>query len=268
MDWFSGVVRAESDKIYGVQEEYMRDDRLNKINLSIGVYRDERGQPFIPPSVAKCERRLISENPCKEYAPIEGFADFRQTVAKFMFGDTSDVIALARHATVQGLGGTGSLRIGAIFLYEFLSHSKRVYIPEQTWSAHNQVFSHSGFQVNHYRYWDSRTLTLDFEGLIQDMENMAEYSVVVLHAIAHNPTGVDPTLDQWKQMIDIMKRRNLFAFLDCAYQGFASGSVEEDSRVVKLFAERMNQVMIALTFAKNMGLYGERIGALSVVCRS
>ncbi|CAG2122099.1 unnamed protein product, partial [Medioppia subpectinata] len=211
---------------------------------------------------------LIKQNPHKEYAPIEGFADFRQTVASFIFGEQSDVIGRSRHATVQGLGGTGSLRIGAIFLYQLQSHSKKVYIPEQTWSAHNQVFSHSGFVVNHYRYWNSSTLSLDFNALMEDMETMTEYSVVVLHSTAHNPTGNDPTLDEWQQIIRLMKRRHLFPFLDCAYQGFTSGSVEEDTRVIRLFAEQMDELVIAFTFSKNMGLYGERIGATSVVCRT
>ncbi|XP_054161900.1 aspartate aminotransferase, mitochondrial-like [Oppia nitens] len=268
MNWFSCVVRAESDKIYGVQEEYVNDKRDNKINLSIGVFRDQNGQSFVPQSVINCEQMLFTKNCSKEYAPIEGFKDFRQSVAKFIYGEDSDVIINERHATVQGLGGTGSLRIGAIFLYELVSVNKTVYIPYQTWSPHNQVFSNSGFQIKHYRYWNQRTLNLDFEGLINDFENMIDYSVVVLHSIAHNPTGIDPTLDQWNQIIDVIQRKKLFPFLDCAYQGFASGDLQRDGVVNTLFAKRVNQMAIAMTFAKNMGLYGDRIGALSIVCQT
>jgi aspartate aminotransferase len=268
MDWFLNVERAAPDKIYGVQEEYLRDNRSNKINLSIGVYRDENGLPFIPLSVIEAERLVLSRHPNKEYAPIEGFADFRQSVAKFIYGEQSDIIKQDRHSTVQGLGGTGSLRVGAMFLSRFLGGNPVVYLPEQTWSAHKQIFSDSGLIVKYYRYWSKELLGLDFDSLLEDISEMPSGSIIVLHAIAHNPTGADPTPEQWQQISNLIKDKNLFVFFDLAYQGFASGDIDEDAYVVRMFAEDEHQFMIAMTFAKNMALYGERIGALSIVCGS
>ena len=267
-NWFASVQRAEPDALYGIQEEYLKDSRPDKTNLSIGVYRDQNGQPFVPPSVLRAEQIVLSKNMHKEYAPIEGLASFRECAAKLIFGAQSDICLQQRHATVQAVGGTGSLRVGAMFLKKFLSQSHTVYIPEETWITHNQVFGDSGFQIDHYRYWDSKTMSFGFDAMMEDMRQMPAFSIVVLHSVAHNPTGIDPTLEQWQQIIDLMKSRNLFPFFDSAYQGFASGSVEEDGKVVDLFAQHIKQFVIAVTFSKNMGLYGERIASLSVICQT
>jgi aspartate aminotransferase len=254
------------DAILGVTEAYKKDTNSNKINLGVGAYRDDNGKPFVLPSVKQAEKIITEQNLDKEYAPISGSAEYCQLVAKLSLGDNCDAIKDQRNCTLQGISGTGSLRLGAAFFAKWYQPSKVVYIPTPSWGNHTPIFTHSGLQVKQYRYYDPKTCGLDFAGAIQDMNKMPEGSIVLLHACAHNPTGVDPKAEQWKELSSVMKSKKLFPYFDMAYQGFASGDVDRDAHPVRLFLQDGHCLALAQSFAKNMGLYGERAGAFTLVC--
>ncbi|CAG2182333.1 unnamed protein product, partial [Oppiella nova] len=223
--------------ILGVTEAYKKDTNPKKINLGVGAYRDDNSKPFLLPSVLKAEEILRTKNLDKEYLPISGFADFTTAAAKLAFGDNSRVLSDGLNATVQGISGTGSLMLGANFLRDFHSGPKEVYMPTPTWGNHIPLFKRAGFTVKQYRYYDPKTCGFDFNGALQDMAKIPEKSVILLHACAHNPTGVDPKAEQWKEISKVVKQRNLFPFLDMAYQGFATGDIDRDATAVRMFVE-------------------------------
>lgn len=266
--WWSHVEMGPPDPILGVTEAFKRDSNPKKMNLGVGAYRDDEGKPYVLPSVLKAEEMLLSKKQDKEYLPISGSADFCDAAARLAFGDNSPVIRNKLNTTVQGISGTGSLTIGAYFINQFFSGNKEVYMPTPTWGNHIPLFKRAGFTVKQYRYYDPQTCGFDFSGALQDMAKIPENSVVLLHACAHNPTGVDPKLEQWKEISKIIKSRKLFPFLDMAYQGFATGDIDRDAAAVRLFAEDGHGFAVSQSFAKNMGLYGERIGAFTMVCGS
>ncbi|KAK4336934.1 hypothetical protein RND71_044088 [Anisodus tanguticus] len=255
------------DVILGVTEAYKKDPNPNKINLGVGAYRDDNGKPFILPSVQKAQKILDSQNLDNEYGPIGGIQSFTDASAKLAFGENSDVIKSKRYATVQGLSGTGSLTIGAYFLNRFWNKSKDIYLPTPTWGNHIPLFKDAGLTIKQYRYYDPKTCGFDFSGALHDIAKIPEGSMIVLHACAHNPTGVDPKPEQWKEMSKVIKSRNLFPFFDMAYQGFASGDIDKDAQPLRLFIEDGHQVALAQSYAKNMGLYGLRVGAFSLTCK-
>lgn len=263
---FSHVEMGPPDAILGVTEAFKKDKNPKKMNLGVGAYRDDNGKPFVLPSVHAAEQQLMAKNLDKEYLPIGGLADFCNNAAKLALGENSSVIKEGRNATIQGISGTGSLRIGAMFLDSFLK-SKVVYMPNPTWGNHIPLFKTSNFQVKQYRYYDPKTCGLDFNGALEDISKIPEGSVILLHACAHNPTGVDPRPEQWAEIEKLVRKRNLFPFLDMAYQGFATGDIDRDATAVRMFAES-GPMCLAQSFAKNMGLYGERVGAFSLLCNS
>ncbi|XP_014247769.1 aspartate aminotransferase, mitochondrial [Cimex lectularius] len=263
--WWSKVEMGPPDAILGITEAYKKDTNPNKINVGVGAYRDDNGKPYVLPSVIEAQKRVVDSNLDKEYAPIHGVAEFCSLSAKLAFGDDSNVIENKLNSTVQTLSGTGALRIGAAFLQKFFPGNKEVYLPSPTWGNHIPIFNHSGLPVKYYRYYDPKTVGFDFEGAVEDLKNIPECSVVLLHACAHNPTGIDPKPDQWKELSQVIKEKNHFPFFDMAYQGFASGDVNRDSLAVRLFVEDGHQIALCQSYAKNMGLYGERIGAFSLV---
>lgn len=214
----------------------------------------------------EAERRIAEKNLDKEYLPISGLAEFTKSSAELAFGESSPVIRDGLNVTVQGLSGTGSLTIGAFYLSDFLQGPKEVHVPNPTWGNHIPLFTRAGFAVKKYRYYDPKTCGFDFDGALQDLGKIPEKSVVLLHACAHNPTGVDPKPEQWKEISKVMKKKNLFPFFDMAYQGFASGDTVRDAHALRLFVEDGHQVALAQSFAKNMGLYGERVGAFTLTC--
>ncbi|CAH1779911.1 unnamed protein product [Owenia fusiformis] len=264
--WWTGVEMGPPDPILGVTEAFKRDDNPKKINLGAGAYRDDNGKPFVLPSVKKAEKIMSEGNFDKEYAPIGGLADFCNEAARLAFGNDSPVLAEKRNATVQGISGTGSLRIGGAFFNKFMGN-KDFYLPTPTWGNHIPIFGHSGLNVKSYRYYNPATCGLDFEGAIADISKIPEGSTVVLHACAHNPTGVDPKPEQWKEISKVMKDRKLYPFFDMAYQGFATGNVDGDAFAVRQFIEDGHDLALCQSFAKNMGLYGERAGAFTLVCK-
>ncbi|KAI0735222.1 PLP-dependent transferase [Earliella scabrosa] len=262
---WSAVPAGPPDPILGVTEAFKADKDSRKINLGVGAYRDENGKPYVLNAVKKAEELLVQQNPDKEYLPITGLPEFTQSAAKLAYGADSVPLKESRVAVTQSISGTGALRIGGAFLGRFFPHVKTIYLPVPSWGNHTPVFRDSGLEVKGYRYFDKKTVGLDFEGMKEDLKNMPEQSIVLLHACAHNPTGVDPTPEQWKEISDIVKEKSLFPFFDMAYQGFASGSTSRDAFAVRHFVSEGHQIALAQSFAKNMGLYGERVGAFSMV---
>jgi aspartate aminotransferase, mitochondrial len=198
--------------------------------------------------------------------PITGLADLNKAAVKLAYGEDASAVKQGLVAVTQSLSGTGALRIGGAFLARFYPHSKRIYLPTPSWGNHTPIFRDSGLEVHQYRYFDKKTIGLDLDGMLADLKQAPDQSIVVLHACAHNPTGVDPTFDQWKQISQVMKQKGHFAFFDMAYQGFASGDITKDAAGFRQFLRDGHSVCLAQSFAKNMGMYGERVGAFSIAC--
>ncbi|XP_057957379.1 aspartate aminotransferase, cytoplasmic-like [Malania oleifera] len=265
---FAHLVRAPEDPILGVTVAYNKDSSPVKLNLGVGAYRTEEGKPLVLNVVRRAEQHLVNDKSrVKEYLPITGLAEFNKLSAKLIFGADSPVIQENRITTVQGLSGTGSLRVGAEFLAKHY-HQHTIYIPQPTWGNHPKVFTLAGLSVKTYRYYDPATRGLDFQGLVEDLGSAPLGAIVLLHACAHNPTGVDPTIQQWEQIRQLMRSKGLLPFFDSAYQGFASGSLDADAQSVRMFVADGGECLAAQSYAKNMGLYGERVGALSIVCKT
>ncbi|KAK4370241.1 hypothetical protein RND71_009716 [Anisodus tanguticus] len=264
---FAHLVRAPEDPILGVTVSYNKDTSPLKVNLGVGAYRTEEGKPLVLNVVRQAEQMLVNDTSrVKEYLSITGLADFNKLSAKLIFGADSPAIQENRVTTVQCLSGTGSLRVGAEFLARHY-HEHTIYIPQPTWGNHPKVFTLAGLSVKYYRYYDPTTRGLDFQGLLDDLAAAPAGAIVLLHACAHNPTGVDPTVDQWENIRQLMRSKGLLPFFDSAYQGFASGNLDADAQSVRMFVVDGGECLAAQSYAKNMGLYGERVGALSIVCK-
>lgn len=265
---WANVEQGPPDAILGITEAFKKDSNPNKMNLGVGAYRDDNGKPYVLPCIKKAEQRVVGSNLDKEYAGIVGIPSFTKASAALALGSENPLIRNETVSTVQSISGTGALRIGGAFLQKFYPGSKTVYLPNPSWANHGPVFKHSGMEVGSYRYYDKNTCGLDINGCLEDLSKLPEKSIVLLHACAHNPTGVDPTFEQWKEISDVIKTRNHFVFFDMAYQGFASGDLDRDAQAVRLFVEDGHLPILAQSYAKNMGLYGERVGAFSVMCDS
>ncbi|KAF5748248.1 Aspartate aminotransferase 3 [Tripterygium wilfordii] len=265
---FNHLVQAPEDPILGVTVAFNKDPSPVKLNLGVGAYRTEEGKPLVLNVVRRAEQLLVNDRSrFKEYLPIVGLTEFNKLSAKLIFGADSAAIQENRVTTVQCLSGTGSLRVGAEFLAKHY-HQRTIYIPSPTWGNHTKVFSLAGLSVKTYRYYDPATHGLNSQGLLEDLGSAPPGAIVLLHACAHNPTGVDPTLQQWEQIRQLMRSRDLLPFFDSAYQGFASGSLDADAQSVRMFVADGGECLVAQSYAKNMGLYGERVGALSIVCKA
>lgn len=265
---FANIVQAPEDPILGVTVAYNKDPSPVKLNLGVGAYRTEEGKPLVLNVVRRAEQLLVNDSSrVKEYLPIVGLADFNKLSAKLILGADSPAIQENRVMTVQCLSGTGSLRVGAEFLARHY-YERSIYIPLPTWGNHPKVFNLAGLTVKTYRYYDPATRGLNLQGLLEDLGSAPSGAIVLLHACAHNPTGVDPTLQQWDQIRQLMRSKSLLPFFDSAYQGFASGSLDRDAQPVRMFVADGGECLVAQSYAKNLGLYGERVGALSIVCRA
>jgi len=265
--FWSGVEMGPPDAILGVTEAFKKDSNPAKMNLGVGAYRDDNGQPFVLPSVHQAESNIFNASLNKEYAPIGGEGDFCKESAKLAFGDDSVVVKDGLNVTIQGISGTGSLRVGAAFLQKWFPGNKTVYLPKPSWGNHTPIVKHAGMEVGAYSYYDPATCGLDFAGAVADIKKIPEGSIIMLHACAHNPTGVDPTPEQWKELSHVVKEKKLLPFFDMAYQGFASGSVDDDAFAVRQFIADGHRILLSQSYSKNMGLYGERTGAFTVVCK-
>lgn len=260
---FSAIAMAPRDPILGITEAFNADTNPAKINLGVGVYYDDNGKVPLLNCVRKAEAMLMEQPTPRTYLPIEGLGAYDKAVQELVFGADSAVIQEKRAVTVQALGGTGALKIGADFLKRF-SPDSQVYISDPSWENHRALFESAGFTVNTYAYYDPATKGVNFEGMLADLKAMPEGSIVLLHACCHNPTGAELNADQWGQVIQVVRANNLIPFLDMAYQGFGDG-IAEDGAVVRRFTETTGPLLISNSFSKSFSLYGERVGALSVV---
>ncbi|XP_059179795.1 aspartate aminotransferase, cytoplasmic [Centropristis striata] len=273
MSIFCEVPQAAPVAVFKLSQDFANDQFPHKVNLGVGAYRTDEGQPWVLPVVKKVEKIIVHDDRLNhEYLPILGLPDFRSSASKIALGDDSSAIQENRVGAVQCLGGTGALKMGAEFLRRFYNGNNNtktpVYVSAPTWENHNAVFANAGFEdVRPYKYWDAARRGLDLDGFLGDLESCPEHSIFVLHACAHNPTGTDPTQRQWMQIAEIMMRRKLFVFFDSAYQGFASGSLEKDAWAVRYFVSMGFEMFCAQSFSKNFGLYNERVGNLTIVAR-
>ncbi|CED82622.1 aspartate aminotransferase [Phaffia rhodozyma] len=266
---FSEISYAAPDPIFALTAGYKADPSPNKINLGVGAYRDDTGKPWVLPVVKKAAALIEADGEIDhEYLPIAGLPDFVAGAAKLILGENSPAIAEGRVASTQTISGTGANHLGALFLhkfYPFPSSGKKIYVSNPTWANHNSIFSLIGFEPVPYPYYDPKTIGLDFPGFKGSLEQAEEGSVFLVHACAHNPTGVDPTAEQWEELVEVILAKKHFIFLDSAYQGFASGDLEKDATAVRMMVDRGVPLLICQSFAKNAGLYGERVGALHIV---
>eukprot|EP01133_Synstelium_polycarpum_P001140 gene1140-1302_t len=258
------VAKGPEDPILGVSVAFNKDTSPSKINLGVGAYRDENGKPFILDCVKKADKKIYEANVDHEYAPIAGVASFNQLAAVLALGEDSPVIKEKRIAVVQSISGTGALNLAAQFFARFMP-GVTAYVPNPTWGNHNVIFADAGVAVKPYTYYNPANCGLNFDGMFKDIQAAPNGSIILLHACAHNPTGVDPSMAQWKQLSALCKEKNHFVLFDFAYQGFASGSPETDAEPIRLFVNEGHEIGLCQSFAKNFGLYGERIGAFSLV---
>ena len=263
---FSAVEMAPRDPILGLNEAFGADTRTTKVNLGVGVYFDESGKIPLLDAVKRAEKTRIETAPARGYQPIEGTPAYNQAVQQLLFGKDSSLLAEGRVVTIQALGGTGALKVGADYLRRLLPNAK-VYISDPSWENHRALFEAAGFTVESYPYYDASARGVNFQGMKDCLNALPAGSIIVLHACCHNPTGADLTESQWREIIDVMKARGLVGFLDMAYQGFADG-ITEDALALNLLAASGLQFFVASSFSKSFSLYGERVGALSAVTAS
>lgn len=269
MSFFDHVDEQPPDPIFGITDAFNKDTHPSKMNLGVGAYRDEEGKPWVLPTVIEAETRMLNERLFnKEYLPILGLPAFNKVAARLLFGESSKSESEDRLLSVQTLSGTGALSLAFTFLKRFLPGNPKVYITNPTWANHINLVQGVGLDWEYFRYYHAGTNGLDFDGMMEDLSKAPEGSIILLHVVAHNPTGVDPTEDQWRAILDLLRQRRLYPLLDCAYQGFASGSLEKDGFACRLFEQEGMEFMVCQSFAKNFGLYRERVGGLHVVSNS
>ncbi len=266
MSLFSSVEMAPRDPILGLNEQFNADTNPAKVNLGVGVYFDENGKLPLLQCVQAAEKAMMDKPTPRGYLPIDGIAAYDAGVKTLVFGADSEPITSGRVATVQAIGGTGGLKLGADFLKR-LSPNASVMISDPSWENHRALFTNAGFQVDSYPYYDAATRGVNFDGMLAALNAAAAGTIVVLHACCHNPTGYDITAAQWDQVIEACKSRNLTPFLDMAYQGFGHG-IAEDGAVIGKFVAAGLMFFVSTSFSKSFSLYGERVGALSVLCES
>jgi aromatic-amino-acid transaminase len=263
---FEHIEAFPGDPILSLNEDFQQDPRTNKVNLSIGIYFDDEGRLPVMQAVAEAETALLSDMGPRPYLPMAGIAAYRQAVQALVFGEDCIARAEGRIATLQTLGGSGALRVGADFLKRYFPTAE-MWISDPSWENHRVVFERAGFKVNTYPYYDAETGGLKFDAMLAAIEAIPQGGIVLLHACCHNPTGVDLNEDQWRQVIAVLKARKLLPFVDMAYQGFGSG-LDDDAFAVRELARQNVPCLVANSFSKNFSLYGERCGGLSVVCQS
>lgn len=263
---FSALELAPRDPILGLNEAFNADPRSTKVNLGVGVYFTDDGKLPVLQAVAKAEKQRSEQVTPRAYLPIDGIAAYDSAVQKLLFGADSALLKNQRVVTVQALGGTGALKIGADFLKRLLPNSA-VAISDPSWENHRALFESAGFEVVNYQYYDAALQGLNFDALLASLSALPAHTIVVLHACCHNPTGADPSPEQWQQIVSTVKARGLVPFIDLAYQGFAEG-VEADGLVPRLFADSGVSFVVSSSFSKSFSLYGERVGALSIVTQN
>jgi aromatic-amino-acid transaminase len=259
----ANVKMAPRDAILGLTELYVADSNPKKVNLGVGVYYDDQGKVPLLECVRKADQALAASGVARPYLAMDGFPDYVRAVQGLLFGKDHPAVAQGRVTTVQAVGGTGGLKVGADFIRRFAPEAA-VYMSDPTYDNHRPLFEEAGYRIESYPYYDTRTRGIRFPEMIAAMRAIPKGSVLLLHACCHNPTGVDIRGEQWDEVIKIVAERRLIPFLDFAYQGFGDG-IEEDAQVARRFAEELPVVLVAMSFSKSFSLYGERVGSLSVV---
>ncbi|XP_044742593.1 aspartate aminotransferase, cytoplasmic [Chrysoperla carnea] len=265
---FADVPLGPPIEVFALMKAFADDPHPNKVNLGAGTYKTEESKPWVLPVVRETELMMANDVTLNhEYLPILGMEAFSKAATSLLLGEDNVAINEQRAFGIQTLSGTGALRVGADFLAKVCKYTV-FYYSNPTWENHRLLFLNAGFEsARTYRYWDESGRCLDIKGFLEDLKNAPPHSVIILHAIAHNPTGCDPTQEQWKQIADVCEERQLFPFFDSAYQGFASGDVDKDAWAVRYFVSRGFEIFCAQSFAKNFGLYNERVGNLTVVTK-
>lgn len=263
MSHFDQLEMQPPDPIFGILPLFNADTNPEKINLSVGTYKDNNGKPQVFTSVVKAEKNILEQNLNKEYLPIDGDPLYSKLTAELVFGMNSAAITHQRVYTCQTIGGSGALKLGAEFLHQ--AGFNKIYVSNPTWTNHLTLFSNAGLPTEYYSYYDPKIKDLNFNEMCSSIEKIPDGSVILLHASCHNPTGLDPTADQWRTLSQLIKRKQILPFFDFAYQGFKD-NVEDDAFAVRLFVEDGHEnLLVANSYSKNFGLYGERMGALSIV---
>lgn len=265
---FGHLNQLPADPILGLVAEFNKDTSPTKISLAAGTYKDDDGKPYILQSIRKAQEIHLSKKFDMEYMAIEGLPSFINNSLKIAFSPEDKNLKEGKIAGIQTLSGTGALYIGFSFLAHHYKTSKNIYIPDPSWPNHNGVAHLTGLTPKKYRYFDNKTLQLDMKGLLEDLDKAEPGSIILLHACAHNPTGLDPSKSQWEDILKVIKTKNHLAFFDSAYQGFASGDLDKDAYSIRRFIEQDQKIFLAQSYAKNFGLYGQRVGCFSMVCNS
>lgn len=265
---FNNIEQLPPDALFGIKQRLAQDSRTVKVDLGIGAYRDDKGKPWVLPSVRSAEK-LIHEDPAynHEYLGINGLPELSSGAARIVFGEDCLALQENRVISVQSLSGTGALHIAAKFLSKFLP-DRPLYLSEPTWANHNAIFETQGVKTAKYPYWNASTKSLDLDGFLKAIKEAPSGSVVLLHACAHNPTGLDPTHEQWPAILDAVASKSHIVLFDSAYQGFASGDLNRDAYAIRLGVERLSKVapiIVCQSFAKNIGMYGERVGCFHLI---
>ncbi|MFB2727143.1 amino acid aminotransferase [Shewanella mangrovisoli] len=263
---FSQVVLAPADPILGLTDTFKADPRQDKVNLGVGIYKDEAGQTPVLQSVKKAEALLLEQEKTKNYLGIEGVQTYNRVVQELLFGEGSTLVTSGRAATAQAPGGTGALRIAAEFLLRN-TPSRTVWVSNPTWANHQNIFETAGLTVKEYGYYNADAHDIDFDGMMTDLANAQAGDIILLHGCCHNPTGIDLTLAQWELVANLCADKQLVPLFDFAYQGFGAG-IEEDAAGLRLVAAKVPELLVANSFSKNFGLYNERIGAVTVVAQN
>lgn len=260
MSFFDALELLPPDPIFGLTTAFNGDPRPEKINLGVGIYKDERGASYVLPTVRRAEKLLLEQKLSKDYSPIPGPKEYRKAVEELIFGKASSNISVA-----QTVGGTGALTVGGELLKKV--GTGKIYLPDPTWANHSKIFGHAGLEIVKYPYYDRERHEIAFTGLCEVISAMQRGDAILLHGCCHNPTGRDPSLDQWKEIAKRVRERGVIPFFDLAYQGLGRG-LEHDVEAIRYFALEGHEMLVASSFSKNFGLYGERAGALSVVTSS
>jgi aromatic-amino-acid transaminase len=262
---FEQISAAPDDPILGLTEAFKSDHRTDKVNLGVGIYKDEAGQTPILATVKKAETTLLANEKTKSYLSIQGSEAYGAAVQALLFGKDSEIIATKRARTAQAPGGTGALRIAAEF-YASQLKNKKVWVSNPTWANHNNVFAAAGLDIVKYDYYDADAKTMDFASMLTSLEGAASGDLVLFHGCCHNPTGIDPTEAQWRKLAALSAEQGWLPLFDFAYQGFGKG-IEEDATGVRIFTEENRELLVASSFSKNFGLYNERVGALTLIAQ-
>ena len=261
MSLFDKLELLPGDPILSLSRQFKEDTHKKKANLGVGAYKDSEGRPVVLTAVRKAETMMLEKHLNKEYPPIQGHADFINESLKLIFGEKE----IGNVFGVQTIGGTGALRIGGDFLSQHIT--KKIYLSEPTWPNHKSIFTRAGMEIGWYPYYDATNKRLDFSGMCEAIQKMELNSAILFQGICHNPTGFDPSFEQWKKLSELVKKQHIIPFFDFAYQGFGD-DLDEDAKPIRYFVAQGHEMLVAGSYSKNLGLYGERVGTLSVVTQN